>query len=414
MSKNFADIYASQNDGIALVQKFFIKEETTRGVVALPTLTDFLYTLNGASVNYMQPVESSPHKSGRHHNSVIKQKTETSWKMPLFFNIDSTLGAASLAEIDPAARVLYKSLFGKEDTSGSLLKYSAAKDPDTTFTLFENGDVFAKQAVGAFVESGSISLPGNGQAKNELSGHAKTALTVGMGKSTVANTGNVVTVATGEGLQFPVGAEVMIIKANGTSRSADTPTGTARKVTSVTGDAVTLDGAVLADADGSTTPIYLTYYEPSGSITAINDPQTGLEGSVSIVGLGTPLTGCVRSATLALNNNHQLMNDCYGTDGLGGTLFVPGGRFTPELTLELNLDKALVGYINSLKTFQGKDITLVLGPPSGRRMEIYMPKVIFAIPEIAVPDTGTIPVSFKGNAYQSALDAADEVLLSFK
>jgi hypothetical protein len=42
-----------------------------------------------------------------------------------------------------------------------------------------------------------------------------------------------------------------------------------------------------------------------------------------------------------------------------------------------------------------------------------VPKAIFPVPEIPVPDTGTIPVTFTGNAYQTTLDAADEVTVSF-
>ena len=72
-----------------------------------------------------------------------------------------------------------------------------------------------------------------------------------------------------------------------------------------------------------------------------------------------------------------------------------------------------MGFLNSLRDFQGEDVTLILGDATGRHMKIDVPKVIFPVPEISVPDTGTIPVSFTGNAYQTALDAADEVTVSF-
>ena len=51
MAKNFADLYASGNDSIALEQKVYLKKETTRGQLIAPVGTDFLFTLPGASVN---------------------------------------------------------------------------------------------------------------------------------------------------------------------------------------------------------------------------------------------------------------------------------------------------------------------------------------------------------------------------
>jgi hypothetical protein len=411
MAKNYASIYSSVNDAIALEQKVFIKEESTRGVLTAPTGADFIYTLNGASVNFTQPIESSPHKSGRHHTSIIKQRTTTNWTLPTFFNIDTAQGSPSTTEIDPGMRVLYKSLLGKEDVGGGSPVYTSGTAPSTTFSIFEVGDLWSKQAPGAFVEAGNASFPGDGQAQIEWTGMAKTALLVGMSKSVVANTGNTVTVAASEGTRFPVGAMVMIIKGDGVTRSTDTPTGSPRTVTAVSGASVTLSGAVLTDADGTVGGgIYLCYYEPA-TATAINDPQTGLVGSITIAGLGS--ADCVRSGSINMTNNHEAQDFCFGEKGLGGRLFTPGGRFTAEVSLELNLNHELVEFLNGLKDFTGEDITIILGDAAGRHLEVLVPKAQFPIPEISVPDTGTIPVSFTGNAYQTALDAADEVTISF-
>lgn len=411
MAKNFASIYASGNDAVALNQRIFIKEESVRGTLIVPAATDFFFHLAGGTVNFTQPVESSPHKTGRHNTTVIKQKTNTEWTIPTFFNIDTTLGAASTAEIDPALRVLWKSLLGREQ-AGPPLVYDSATDPDITFSIYENLDVMGKQASGCFVEAGNATFPGDGQAQMEWSGMGKTVLNVGLGKSIIDNEGgNTVTVGTGEGTRFPVGGKVMIILANGTTRSADTATGSARTVVSVAGDVVTVDGAVLADADGSGTPIYLAYYEPAEPITAINNPLTGLQGSVTIAGL--PSAMCVRSATINMTNNHEPEDFCFGKEGLGDTVFTPGGRLAAEVTLEINLDKAMVGYLNGLRQFTGEDITLVLGTASGRRLSFHVPKAIFAIPAINVPESGTIPITFTGLAYQTANNAADEVTASF-
>lgn len=187
MSKNFASIYNSVNVAISLEQAFFIKEETTRGQLIAPAGTDFLFTLAGGSANMKQPFESSPHRSGRHHTSPIRKKKETSWSIPTYFNIDETLGAASSAEVDPAIRLLHKSMFGAQDLSAGA-KYTVGT-PDVTFSLFENGDKFAKQTRGAYVDQVTMNLPGNGEANSQWSGAAKDIIYVGLGKSTANNTG---------------------------------------------------------------------------------------------------------------------------------------------------------------------------------------------------------------------------------
>jgi hypothetical protein len=411
MTKNYADIYNSANVSIALEQRFYVKQELVRGELILPTDADFFFTLSGGAVAMTQPFESSPHRSGRHHTSPIRKKKETTWTLPTYFNIDTTLGAAGVAEIDPALRALWLSLTGKEDTTSGL-KYSPTV-PSTSFSIYECGDRVAKQSALGFVQQATINLPGDGEANCEWSGNAKDVIYVGIGKSTTSNNGgNTVTLVSGDGSQFlkSAGGKVMVIKSNGTSRSTDTAAGTARTIVSVVGDVVTLDGASLADADGSGlgTPIYLVYYEPAAP-TAINNPQTGLVGSMNVASIGSV---CSRSMTLTLGNEHELVNYCYGTDHLED--FVPGSRFTAAISLETNLDKKVFKLFNQLQDFEAQAITAVLGAPSGRRLEVYIPRGIFETPAIPVPETGSIPITFAGTAYQTAFDAEDEIYAWFK
>lgn len=416
MAKNFATIYASSNDANALEQKIYIKEETVRGTMVVPANTDFIFHRAGGSHNFSQPVRSSDHKSGRHHTSIIKEKTSTEWSLPTYVSIDETLGAAADTQIDPAMRVLLKSMLGRETTGP--LTYSAADDPSTSFSFFEIGDQFAKQSPGNFVESLTMNFPGDGDASFDFAGMGKTQYMCGIGQSTTNNTGgNTVTLQAGEGERFFVGGIVMLIEGDGTTKSADTPLGSPRTVTAIAGDVVTVDGVALGDADGSGgagTEIYLVYYDPSETgteATAINNPVTGLSGSVSIVGLSN--VDCVRSATITLANNHKLYNDCYGEEGLSNKLFAPNGRLTVELSLVLIMNKDLVGFINSQRNFEGENITIVLGAAAGRRMQVDIPKAIFSVPEVSVPESEIIEVTFTGNCYQSALDAADEITVQF-
>jgi len=414
MAKNFADIYNDTSDSIALEQKFFVKEEVAgaRGTFVAPTGADFIFTLSGGTINFSRPIESSPHRSGRHHTTPIKKKTSTEWTIPTFFNVDETLGAAAAAEIDPGIRVLHKSMYGKEDNAAGA-EFTTATVPNITFTLLENGDKWALQAVGAFVESANHQFPGDGEAQTEWAGMAKTAVLIGVAKTTTDNNaGNTITVQAGEGNRFKVTGRIMLVEADGLTRSADTPDGSPRAITSIAGDVLTVDGAVLADADGSGADIYVTYYEPETPV-AINNPLVGLVGSVTIAGFSA--LDCIRSATINCSNNHELQDNCFGETGLGGSLFIPGGRFTAEVSLEINLNETMVELINKIRDdLTGEDISLVLGDSAGRHLELDIDKVIFSVPEISVPDTGPIPVTITGNAYQSDIDQFDEISVHYK
>lgn len=412
MAKNFKNIYNTGNDASALEQKFFLKEEVSRGTLIAPAGTDFFRTMPGGAITFGRPINPSTVRSGRHNLSIIEDKDVTSWNFPTYFMIDTSLGSAGTAEIDPALRVLYKSLLGTE-TIPAGTKYAPTDAPDTTFSLFMNGDQFAHQAPGCFVESCGMKFPGDGKAMSDWAGSGKTMYRIGIGKSVTDNTGvNTVTLVSGDGARFQVGGFVMIIVADGTTRSTDTPTAAPRKVTAISGDVITIDGAVLADADGSgmSAPVYLCYYEPT-SPTALNIPLTGLVGTVSV---GSLSMQCVRNVEITLTNNHELHNFCWGERGLSGSLFTPGGRLNVEVTLEINLNHDVLEFINGLYTFPGLAVQLVLGAAAGRRMQVDLAKYIPAIPEISVPETGSIPVTFTGIAYETAEDAANEITIEFK
>ena len=410
MARNYKSFYTSTNDSSALEQAFYLKKETTKGTLIAPASTDFLFTLPGGSVKFNQPFESSPHRSGRHHLDTIKKKKECSWNLSTYFNINESLGAANFAEIDAPVRQLWKSVLGNEVVSAGAV-YSSLTTPDETFTLMEVGDKWARQCRGAFVMDNTVNLPGNGEATCEWNGNAVESFLIGIGKSVTANAANTVTVAAGEGNAFRVGGLVMLIKVDGTTRSSDTPAGSARTITAISGDVITLSGAVLTDADGSVAlnEVYLSYYEPATK-TAINNPLTGLVGSMSFADLPSQ---CFRSATVKIANDHELVDYCYGHDSLDAPFFVPANRLTVTVSAELNLNANLVQFFNRVQDFQSKDFQAILGSATGRRMVIDCPKVIFPVPEFSVPETGSIPVTFEGTAYQTALDAADEITVSF-
>ncbi|NBW11276.1 MAG: hypothetical protein EBR82_24920 [Caulobacteraceae bacterium] len=411
MAKNYASIYASTGDSSSLNQRFFIKQEGTRGTMVVPAAADYFFALSGGSINFSQPINSSPHRSGRHNNNTIKEKKALEWSLPTMVNID-TAAAQGVAELEGGLRVLWKSLLGKESIPAEV-QYDSSEDPSITFTMFEVGDKWCKMSRGLFVDACEISLPGDGQSQLNWSGMGVESYLVGIGKSTVDNDGGqTVTLQAGEGKQFPVGSFVMLVEADGTTRSADTPSGSARKVVSVTGDVITLDGAALADADGSGTPIYLSYYEPvMTGAEGIDNPQTGLVGTFTSASI--PGMPCVRSATITVTNGHEIVNYCWGTDAAYGAIFVPASRLEVDVSIELNLNKDTVAFYNAVQQFEAQDLNFKLGDAAGRHLEIDIPKAIFQVPSISVPENGSIPVTFEGKAYQQALDAADEIVVKY-
>ncbi|NCY21577.1 hypothetical protein EBX31_06440 [bacterium] len=408
MAKNYKSIYESSNDASALEQRFYLKAETSRGEIAAPGNSDFLYVLSGSSIQFSQPTELSPHRSGRHATDIIKKKKECSFTIKKYFNIDTSLGSADDEEIDVPVKVLYESLLGAKDlTSGA--KFDASVAPNVTFSLFEVSDKFSRQARGGFAMGGKLTFPGDGEATAEITGNAAEAYLVGIGKVTTScNGGNVVAVQSGEHELFPVGSLVMIVKNDGTTRSSDT-TSAPRKVTASSSSGVTLSGAALADCDGSTSPVFLCYWEPA-SPAGINNPQTGLQGSIDFGSLST----IVRSCAVDIQNNHEMVSYAYGSDSLSFPFFVPGSRLAVKATVEVNLNKESAKLFNKVQKFEAQAITVKLGDDTGRHLQVEMPKVLFSVPSFDVPDTGSIPVSFEGNALQSALDAADELTVHFK
>ena len=413
MAKNFKAIYDNTGDSISIEQRYFIKEETSSGTLIGPTDTDFLFTTAGGSIDFSQPNDPSDHRSGRHNQSTIKGKKVVDWEIPTYINIDTGV-AAGITELDLAVRQLWKTTLGQELIPGGVT-YDAGLVPSSTFSIFENGDKSAVQANAGFVETTTLAIPGDGVPTVTYSGGAADRKRVGIGASTAANVAQIFTLdVPAEAKRFPVGGLVMIIEADGVTRSADTLNGTYRTVTARdTGTgAITLDGAALTDADGSaTTAFFLAYAEPEAP-TAINQIQNGLVGSISIDGLGGAVD-CIRSLNVTMDNQVERVDYCALTDSLGSPYVVYGDRLLVTVDLELNLNHDSIEWLDDLDAFTANDIDVVVGDSATRHFKIDLPKVEFAPPTVTIPDSGSIPFTATGTALQTATDAADEILISF-
>ena len=405
--KNYADIYESNNDSISLEQAIYVRAEPIdqRGVFTTPQDDDYFLNLPGGGITIEQPRESSPQRSGRHHVSTIRKKVITNWNFSSYYNLNADLG------LDAGIRLLHRSLFGNEvAVAGTGLTYNTARPPNFTFTILECSDRYARQAVGAFVNSGNINLPGEGEASVAFSGSAADGFLVGIGKSSTANTGNTI-VLEGDDIELmSKGGAVMIIKSDGVSRGADTPNGSSRIITGINKAAksATLSGEPLTDVDGSTDPIYLCYYEPENP-SATENPVTGLDGEITIAGYPNL---AVRSLSIQVDNNHEIQNFFYGRRGLGGKLFAPTGRFTAQVTATVNMNDDSIRLFNNVKRFESQAIKAILGDPSDaeRHLELAIPKADFDVPGFSIPDSGSVPTDFVGNCYVSQRGATELAL----
>lgn len=410
--KNFATLYNSQNLSSAIEQSIFVKTETQKALAIAPLGTDAIEQ-TAANVAFAEPRDPSPHKSGRDHVSLIRRKNSTEISLTTAVNIDTSLGGPTSGQIDQAMRALLLNTLGFE-TETPNLRYNNSEAPDDSFTMLDNGDKQANQAIGAFIQTMTINIPGADIPTFEFTGMAKTAFNAGIGVSTSDNNGgNIISLDNiNEACRFEVGALVMVIKADGLTRSDDTATGTFRRVVSSNeaNGQVELDGAVLADSDGSGGAIYLAYYEPEG-VTKINDIQTDLTGDVVVGSL--PAGNCVRSMSITLNNNHEVEDDCYGESGLTDALYAASDKFTVEVSIELNLNDDLVEFITKRKNFELENVVATIGSTTGRRMQITMARLQLNVPAVVRPETGRVPVTFEGIALASDSGAGDAIVIDY-
>jgi hypothetical protein len=417
MAKNFKSIYDNTGDSISLEQQYFVKEEITAGTLIGPTDTDFLFTLPG-TVDFSQSNDPSEHRSGRHNNDTIKGKKVVDWEIPTYINIDIGV-AAGITELDLAMRLLWEVTLGRELIPGGVT-FDAVTTPNKTMSIFENGDKVATQVNAAFVETAVIAVPGDGTPGFTFGGGASDRKRVGIGSFTTdagvhtPGTPEVILDNPSEAKRFPVGSLVMIIEADGATRSADTLNGTYRSVVSRdTGTgSVIISGADLLDADGSaTTAFFIAYAEPE-TPTSINGIQSGLEGSFSIDGLGG-LQSCIRSMTINIDNQVERVDYCALTDSLSAPYVVYGDRLMVTVDMELNLNDNSLEWLDDKDAFIADDIDVIIGDSATRHFRIDLPKVEFAPPSTPIPDSGSVPFTAAGLALQTASGAGDEILLSY-
>lgn len=363
---------------------------------------DFLLYTTGGPVSG-QPIEPSPHRTGRFMNGVVKQKKTASFNITTLLNMSGSAGDS----IDLALRTMLKSYFGTETvTAGVSIKYTQGL-PNFTFSLVRVSTIFAEYYTGGYVKQLDANAPGDAPMELVFQGMAEKAVIAGIAQiDGIVTASTSVVLNTDSGERFEAGAYVMGVAADGRTILAGADG--ALKINSKAGDTMTLNTAVTLPDDG-----YLVPWHP-GAVqqTGRENIYTDLEGSFKWSESQAADYCDVTNISFTGNNNHVDFNNRYGKEANVG--FAAANRNDMNLSVEVDLNSQSFGKIVSLREFGGLDPELIVGDPAaGRYLKITAPNWIPAVPEIDVPENGTTPVTVEGNLHQSSAGARDPVAWEF-
>ena len=364
----------------------------------------FLYTTGGITFN--QPVESNPHRTGRFHSGIIRQKKVVEFDMDAMLNMEGAAGNS----LDNAIRLLYESMTGTENVVvNDSINYVQGL-PNFTFSVVKASTIFAEYFTGCYVKDYTLTAPGDSPVTQKFTGMGSDGAIAGIGVvDGLVNANAVVTLQSTpfkHSERFSAGSRVMLVGSDGRTITTGVDGTLLVVTTSDSLNQITLSEQVSA-ADAS----YIVFWHP-GAIqqTGRDNIYTDLEGSFKFTSSGN--TVCASNITLTLTNDHIDLNNCFGVDVNEG--FAAGNRATWVLEVTLDLSGENLGDLVRSRNFGGLDGDLIIGNVSGRYLLVDFKKWIVSVPSIDLPENGTTPVSFTGTLYQSSPGSRDPITLSFK
>ncbi len=367
----------------------------------------FLYTSGGPK--YEQPIESNPHRTGRFHTGIIRQKKVADFDMDALVNMSGNAGAS----IDTALRLLLESIFGSETVvGGSHIDYVQGL-PNFTFSMVRASTIFSEFYTGGYAKDYSLTAPGDAPVTQKFTGMAQKASIAGISQvdgAVVA--GTTVQLNTGHASRYANEdtnkARVMAVKPDGRTIVAGADGSLTVETINTVTDVITVSTAIDLDDDG-----YIVPWNP-GAVqqTGRDNIFTDLEGSFKFSQSGNAV--CASNISLGFANDHVDINNCFGSDANRG--FVAGNRATITLEVTLDLSNENFGDLVQARKFGGFDGEITIGPDpaSGRSLVITMPKWIVSVPPVDLPENGVTPVTFSGTLYQSEAGARDPIRFRFQ
>lgn len=364
---------------------------------------NFLF-MTKAGLKFNQPFEMSEHKSGRQASNVIKKKKVAEGDLEMYFNFDTTGGSP---DIDTPVEDLLEGVLGRKVVTGSSIKFDAGSPSSNYLSVLQGNNAFGRALNGTFPKSLKIALPGDGEAKMTLPLKARTGryATIAQLMGAVVASANII-VNAGESKRFDVDSRVMVVKPDGRSVVAGSD-GSLTVLSRTDGsDTVVLSTTVSVADDGYLVPWLPHVFDQHG----IDNPVTGLQGSVSFDN-GSTVVEEIRSVEIDFDPKIEAFDNFYGADENRG--FVVGGRAEINVTLDVLLSVSQMRKVIEAKEFTYFNLQVTLGPSSGRRLVFSMPHVLFMVPDVEIPDEGSIPIQLQGKCLQSAPGALDALTLTY-
>lgn len=368
---------------------------------------------SACDVKFDIPREDSPSRSGRSVVARLSGKKTVDVKVETMIIPGTPSGANPTL---PPMHPLILTAFGDVDlTNPAQIKYKLSRFNGHSARILEEATHYARVAVGVIADKLSFKLPGDGKASMSFEGFAQDAYMSGESHLTgVVTAANAFNVTVGHGFRFEVGSLVDIID----GIDGNTTIAIERKVLSVVGDTVTVDGAPFTAAIGD----YAIGHAPDTYVPITAEyALLGLKGSFTVAGFA--MGANLISAEISLSNNYTKKDFIYGTDKLQG--FIPDKRREVSVKIEVLLDKDTLSFYMRNKQFVAEDLTITLEPQripgpafttsAGRTFEFKLPKCEFNIPPIENGSDAYVTLVLEGKALATSSDSLDdEFVLTIK
>lgn len=362
---------------------------------------NFLF-MTKAGIKVSQPFEMSEHRTGRQASNIIKKKIVAEGDVEMYVNMD-TLGGTP--DIDTPVEDLLENILGRKVSAGGIIRFDANDPPSSFLSVLQGNNTFGRAFTGGYAKSLKISLPGDGEAKMTLPLKLRDGKYASISQldGAIVASDSVVTNAN-EANKFETGSRVMLVDVDGRTvlYGADGSL-TFTRTGASTG---TLSSSVSMDDDTYMIPWLPHQFDQNG----IDNPVTGLSGSVSLDGGSTTIEE-IRSVEISFDPKVEDQDNYYGADGNRGR--VVGGRAEITLDIDIMLSVSQAQHITEAKRFVAKDVLVTLGDSTGRHVRFVFPNVQFQVPDVEIPDEGSVPLKLSGKCLQSYVGALDAFAIEY-
>lgn len=364
---------------------------------------DFLKMTKG-SLKMNQPFEMSEHRSGRQASNIIKKKKVSEGEIEMYLNVPTSGGTAA---VDTPVALLLEGVLGKRTAVGSTaIRFDSTQAPSKYFTICQGNNAFGRQFTGGYGKKLTVSMPGDGEAKLKIPVKARDGKYGSIARlAALVSASATCTVENGESDRFDPLTRVMVVAPDGRTVLAGYDGSLYVVSRTDVSHQVVLSTTVTVEDEGFIVPFLPHVFDAHGT----DNPVTGLDGTVSFDG-GSTTVEEIRNVEIDFDHQLEDQDNWYGADTNKG--FIVGNKAEITVTIELLLSASQVERIVKAKEFTTAAIRVVNGPAGGQRWQFDFPKVYFEVPDVEIPDSGSVPVTLKGRCVQTADGALDAITIT--